>query len=363
MKEKIYLQLEDGTVYEGISFGAPLSGTVIAEVVFTTAMTGYTETLTDPSYYGQMVVQTFPLTGNYGVNASDFESKGIHMSAYIVREPCPYPSNFRSRYSLDSFLKQNGVPGICGIDTRSLTRRIRTGGVMAGCLCHSPLPDKDLALLSGWKISDAVGHVSSKEPATYETSLAKYNVVLWDFGYKENILRSLLRLDCNVTVVPYTATRDDILKLSPDGIMLSNGPGNPKDNPAIITELSKLCKDGIPIFGICLGHQLLALANGGNTSKLKYGHRGLNQPVKDLASGKTYITSQNHGYAVRTDMLPHDSRLSYVNVNDGTCEGITYLGFPGFSVQFHPEACGGPHDTEFLFGHFIKLMKGEKACL
>lgn len=360
MKQKIYLQLEDGSIYEGYSFGAPLLHNVIAEVVFTTTMTGYVETLTDPSYYGQMVVQTFPLIGNYGVNSSDFESKKIHMSAYIVHENCHAPSNFRSQFDLDSFLKQNHIPGIYGIDTRALTKKIRSNGVMVGCLSTSLPSRTESVVLTNWRIKDAVKNVSCTAAKQHKVSLPKFHVVLWDFGAKENILRSLLRLDCNVTVVPSSATYEEILSFHPDGIMLSNGPGNPKDNSSIVNELKKVCSSKIPIFGICLGHQLLALANGGDTEKLKYGHRGANQPVKELASGKTYITSQNHGYAVKTDCLPLDSTVSYINVNDGTCEGLTYHSFPGFSVQFHPEACGGPHDTEFLFQHFIDLMEGGK---
>ena len=360
MKQKIYLQLEDGSIYEGCSFGAPLSHNVVAEVVFTTARTGYVETLTDPSYYGQMVVQTFPLVGNYGVNSFDFESKKIHMSAYIVHEYCPTPSNFRNQFDLDSFLKRNDIPGIYGIDTRALTKKIRSSGVMVGCLSTSPLSDKELTTLTSWNIQDAVKQVSGHTASEFQTSLPKHHVVLWDFGAKENILRSLLRLDCNVTVVPYSATCEEILAYNPDGIMLSNGPGNPKDNLEIITELAKLCSYKIPTFGICLGHQLLALANGGDTEKLKYGHRGANQPVRDVSSGQTYITSQNHGYAVRNDKLPISADISYINLNDNTCEGLTYHAFPGFSVQFHPEACGGPHDTEFLFRHFTALMEGGK---
>lgn len=359
MKKKIYLQLEDGSLYEGYSFGAPLKENVIAEVVFTTAMTGYVETLTDPSYYGQMVVQTFPLMGNYGVSPADFESKKIHMSGYIVHEYCPLPSNFRSKQTLDSFLKENNVPGIYNIDTRALTKKIRSKGVMVGVLCASPLPAEVLASLSDFRIENAVKNVSSPSITEYQTGLPRHHVVLWDFGAKENILRSLLRRDCLVTVVPAGTTCEEILALKPDGIMLSNGPGNPKDNEEIIAELRKLCTFQIPTFGICLGHQLLALANGGDTEKLKYGHRGANQPVKDLESGKTYITSQNHGYAVRTDSLPGNAALSFINVNDNTCEGLEYQTFPGFSVQFHPEACGGPHDTEFLFDKFMKLLEGE----
>lgn len=361
MEQKIYLQLEDGSIYEGYSFGAPLTKNVVAEVVFTTAMTGYVETLTDPSYFGQMVVQTFPLIGNYGVNRSDFESKKIHMNAYVVHEYCKSPSNFRNQVDLDTLLKEQNIPGIYNIDTRALTKKIRSKGVMVGCLCVSPLSDEELSLLSNFTIKNAVSSVTCSSSILFQSSLPKHHVVLWDFGAKENILRSLLRLDCNVTVVPSHTTCEEILELNPDGIMLSNGPGNPKENTAIIEELRKLCSKNIPMFGICLGHQLLALANGGDTEKLKYGHRGANQPVKNVKTGKTYITSQNHGYAVKNEQIPENAVISYINVNDGTCEGLEYKSFPGFSVQYHPESCGGPHDTAFHFEEFMKLMEGAKT--
>ena len=360
MEEIIYLQLEDGTCMKGKSFGAPLTEDIIAEVVFTTAMTGYVETLTDPSYFGQMVVQTFPLIGNYGVNPADFESTGIHMSAYITRELCTSPSNFRSQMSLDAFFKKEQVPGIYDIDTRELTKIIRQSGVMNGILTKTPKTPEELHVLAGWSIRKAVSTVSCRTPYEIPTGLDAYHVVLWDFGAKQNIARKLHALGCKLTVVPSTMTCEEILALKPDGIMLSNGPGNPVENAAVITELAKLCKHNLPIFGICLGHQLLALANGAETEKLKYGHRGANQPVKDLETGKIYITSQNHGYTVKTDVLPEGGTLSFINVNDGTCEGITYHTFPGFSVQFHPEACGGPHDTEYLFKQFIHLMEERK---
>lgn len=364
MSENIYLQLEDGTIFEGQSFGAPLTQNVISEVVFTTAMTGYVETLTDPSYYGQMVLQTFPLVGNYGINLSDCESKKIHMSAYIVHEYCKEPSNFRNQTDLNSFLKSNQIPGICNVDTRALTKMIRSKGVMTGCLCHTPLSEQELEALRQWKVTNAVSNVTCDASTFIPAGLARHNVVLWDFGAKENILRSLIHLDCNVTILPANSTCEDILALSPDGVMLSNGPGDPQDNPTIIREIQKLCQHNIPIFGICLGHQLLALANGGETEKLKYGHRGSNQPVKDMITQKTYITSQNHGYAVKNDVLPKGASMYFKNVNDDTCEGIRYHDFPGFSVQFHPEACAGPHDTSFLFQTFIQLMEGDKTiCL
>ncbi len=360
MGDKIYLQLEDGTYFTGKSFGAPLQEDIIAEVVFTTAMTGYVETLTDPSYYGQMVVQTFPLIGNYGVMTSDFESENIHMSAYITKEWCQNPSNFRMEMDLDTFLKKEGIPGIYDIDTRALTKKIRQCGVMNGRLTSS-LPEKAVsATLSNWYIDRAVERVTPESPYEIPCGVADYHVVLWDFGAKSNIARKLHAKNCHITVVPANYTCEQILEYNPDGIMLSNGPGNPKSNEKIVEELAKLCKYNIPIFGICLGHQLLALANGADTEKLKYGHRGANQPVKEVTTGRTYITSQNHGYAVKMDSIPENASVRFININDQTCEGITYHSFPGFSVQFHPEACGGPHDTEYLFQEFVDLMKGGK---
>lgn len=359
MGELIYLELEDGTCFSGKSFGATLTEDIVAEVVFTTAMTGYIETLTDPSYYGQMVLQTFPLIGNYGVNTMDFESKQIHMSAYITREYCETPSNYRCQMSLDDFLKKNNIPGIYDLDTRLLTKKIRTQGVMNARLTKTP-HSYDFSTLKNWSIKDAVLSVTCNHPYDVATGIQDYHVVLWDFGAKQNIIRKLHQLNCHVTVVPSYTTCEQILALKPDGVMLSNGPGNPKDNAQIIEEISKLCLHKIPIFGICLGHQLLALANGGDTEKLKYGHRGANQPVKNVPTNRTYITSQNHGYAVKTDRLPKDANVTFINLNDQTCEGLSYNTFPGFSVQFHPEACGGPQDTAFLFEEFIALMKGGK---
>lgn len=364
MENTIYLQLTDGTVFAGTPFGAPLKNDVVAEVVFTTAMTGYTETLTDPSYYGQMVVQTFPLIGNYGVHSADFESGRIHLSAYITKELCSAPSNFRSQMDLDTWLKKEGIPGICNIDTRALTKKIRQQGVMNGRLTTKLPGQEDSYELSSWSIKNAVRSVTCEEAYEVPAGIEKYHVVLWDFGAKRNIIRKLHALDCRVTVVPATASYLDIVNLHPDGVMLSNGPGNPKENKQIIRELKKLCGYKIPVFGICLGHQLLALANGADTEKLKYGHRGANQPVSEHSTGKIYVTSQNHGYAVRTDSLPDFAEVTFSNLNDGTCEGLSYHTFPGFSVQFHPEACGGPHDTEYLFQKFIRLMEGRKSpCL
>ncbi len=357
MEQKAYLVLENGTVLEGKRFGAEAD--VTGEIVFTTAMTGYLETLTDPSYYGQIVVQTFPLIGNYGVIPSDFESAAPCLKAYIVREWCQDPSNFRSEGVLDAFLKSAGIVGLYDIDTRALTRIIREAGVMNAQIVSSR-EKADREALKRYTVAGAVNAVSCREPVPPAAEGTR-NVVLWDFGAKANIRRELEKRGCAVTTVPASATAEAIAAMKPDGVMLSNGPGDPAENTGIIEELAKLCKTGIPLFGICLGHQLLALSQGAETVKLKYGHRGANQPVRDTETGRVYITSQNHGYAVVGDSLPAGARLSFVNANDGTAEGIVYDNMPAFSVQFHPEACGGPLDTGFLFDRFMENIDRAKA--
>ena len=384
-----FLILADGTVFKGKSIGA--SGSTIGETVFTTGMTGYLETLTDPSYFGQIVTQTFPLIGNYGIIPEDFESKKSWVRGYIVRELCDLPSNFRCGGDLNSFLKNQNIVGICGIDTRALTKKLRESGVMNGMIISSDekpaINEALLAKIKNYKIEQAVETVSTKSEITepkyddiaktwpetnkkISTINSPLSIILWDFGAKNNIQRELEKRGAKVTVVPYSYTAEDILKLNPDGIMLSNGPGDPADNVGVISEINKLCeynkhktgKKLIPIFGICLGHQMLALARGAKTSKLKYGHRGGNHPVKDMETGKVYISSQNHGYAVENDTLPPFANLAFVNSNDGTCEGVTYTDIPAFSVQFHPEACGGPHDTNYLFDKFIEMITEAKKC-
>jgi carbamoyl-phosphate synthase small subunit len=356
MDKPRYLILENGQVFCGRPFGA--AGQVIAEIVFTTGMTGYLETLTDPSYYGQMVVQAFPLIGNYGVIPADFESENPALQAYIVRSRCQVPSNFRSEEDLDTFLFSRKIVGLWDIDTRALVKIIREHGVMNALITDDPHSDEEtLEQLRSFRLTGAVAAVTGKHPARMQPDEPKRRVVLWDFGAKRNIARELSKRGCDVTILPAYATAEEILAYEPDGIMLSNGPGDPAENTGIIAELRKLCAANIPIFGICLGHQLLALARGGETMKLKYGHRGANQPVQDTASKKVYITSQNHGYAVRTDCLPKQSRVSFVNLNDGTCEGMEYLDIPAFSVQFHPEACAGPLDTRYLFDRFVTRME------
>ena len=354
---KAFLILADGTVFEGTSIGA--EGTTTGETVFTTGMTGYIETLTDPSYYGQIVTQTFPLIGNYGVMPVDFESKKSWVRGYIVRELCDEPSNFRCDGRLDDFLKAQKIVGICGIDTRALTKRLRESGVMNGMIVSGECPEVTPELLDkikNYKIEYAVESVQSNSEG--ESPRNAPRVVLFDFGAKLNIQRELEKRGCSVSVVPYNTTAEEVIKLSPDGIMLSNGPGDPADNVGVINEIRKLCEYGkIPVFGICLGHQMLALARGCKTSKLKYGHRGGNHPVKDTSTNRVYITSQNHGYAVENTSLPAFAKMSFFNVNDGTVEGIDYTDISAFSVQFHPEACGGPHDTNFLFDRFLKMME------
>ena len=350
--KKAYLVLSNGNVFEGERFGADVDST--GELVFTTGMCGYIETLTDPSYYGQIVMHTYPLIGNYGIIDEDFEGE-CRVRGYVVREYCTTPSNFRTQRTLDAFLKEKGVPGICGVDTREITRIIRESGVMNARICSEiPADLKDVKLYS---IVDAVKSVSRSQreffPAEGE---AKYKVALMDYGAKNNIIRELQRRGCDVTVYPYEVSMDEILASEYDGIMLSNGPGDPAENVGCIAELKKAV-GRIPIFGICLGHQLLALANGGKTIKLKYGHRGANQPVREVDGTRTYITSQNHGYAVVSESLEGVGRVSFVNANDNTCEGMDYPDKMAFSVQFHPEACSGPRDTAFLFDRFITLME------
>ena len=355
MDNTAYLVLESGKIFKGKSFGA--EGEVIAEVVFTTGMTGYLETLTDRSYFGQIVVQTFPLIGNYGVIPSDFESGSVGAGAYIVKHRCEEPSNFRSEGNLDTFLKSQNIVGLYGIDTRTLTKIIRETGVINGIITKNP-DSADMNKIKAYKVSDAVRSMSTKTPYDVKSEKSRYKVVLMDFGLKENIKRELLKRGCDISVLPHDSSSDKIMAQKPDGIMLSNGPGDPIDNPEVIANLKEVIKSGVPVFGICLGHQLLALAHGFKTEKLKYGHRGANQPVKDLSTGRVYISSQNHGYAVMSGSIDKSAAAElFCNVNDKTCEGIIYKNAPMFSVQFHPEACGGPHDTVFLFERFIKMME------
>ncbi len=353
MEKKIYVTLENGKVFEGISFGADKE--TIGELVFTTGMTGYLETLTDPSYYGQIVAQTFPLIGNYGIIPEDAESAKCWLTAYIVREKCDAPSNFRCEKTLEAFLKEQGIPAVYGVDVRELTRTVREAGVMNAAFTFKPL--KDFSALKSYRVRGAVSMVSSSnsEEKGKENGL---RVVMYDFGAKGNIERELLKRGCKVISVPADTSAEQVLSLNPDGIMLTNGPGDPVENTEVIENIKKLAGKK-PIFGICLGHQLFALAMGGRTRKMKYGHRGANQPVKRLSTGKVFITSQNHGYEVVSSSLPCGT-LSFVNGNDNSCEGMDYPEVNAVTVQFHPEACGGPHDANYLFDEFIARMKKEK---
>ena len=346
---KVYLTLQNGKQFVGTRFGA--GGDVIGELVMTTGMTGYVETLTDRSYYGQIVTQTFPLIGNYGVTP-DFESKKPWVSAYIVREKCDAPSNFRCEETLDRYLKDNGIIGVYGVDTRELTKIVRESGVMNAAITSKPVTD--FSAIKSYVIRDAVKSVTCKQPEYYGDPDG-LKVVVWDFGAKDNIVRELVKRGCYCIKVPSTYTAEQILALNPRGLMLCNGPGDPAENVEIIENLKKLAGK-LPIFGICLGHQLFALAMGGKTKKMKYGHRGANQPVKSLATGRVYISSQNHGYEVISSSLEGVGQLSYINANDNTCEGFDYPQLNAYTVQFHPEACGGPQDASFLFDKFIKNM-------
>lgn len=391
---KAYLILEDGTVFEGTHFGAEKE--VISEIVFNTSMAGYLEVLTDPSYAGQAVCMTYPLIGNYGVCYEDMESRQAWPDGFIVREVAEHPSNFRCDCTLQQFMEEQGIPGIAGIDTRQLTRILREKGTMNGCITtnenfsideltpkmkayttgkvvekvtcpekYTVMGSKDLSEngpVSGLSIFDKEafekGEREKRPSLVTELNGAGLKVALFDFGAKKNIAASLAARGCDVTIYPALTKAEEILADKPDGIMLSNGPGDPKDCGPIIDEIKKLYDSDIPIFAICLGHQLMALATGADTHKLKYGHRGGNHPVKDLATGRVYISSQNHGYVVDTDKLDEKTAVpAFINVNDGTNEGLKYTGKNIFTVQFHPEACPGPQDSGYLFDRFIKMMK------
>lgn len=356
---KAYLILEDGTVFEGTSIGSARE--VISEIVFNTSMTGYLEVLTDPSYAGQAVVMTYPLIGNYGICRDDMESKRAWPDGYIVRELSRIPSNFRSGDTIDHFLKEQDIPGISGIDTRALTKILREKGTMNGMITTNG--DYDLeevkARIKEYAVTGVVLKTSTKEK--YVLPGNGKRVALMDYGAKRNIARSLNERGMEVTVYPADTPAEVVLKDKPDGIMLSNGPGDPAENVDIIKEVRKLYESDVPIFAICLGHQLMALATGAETYKLKYGHRGGNHPVKDLETGRVYISSQNHGYAVNMETVdPKIAKEAFVNVNDGTNEGLKYVGKNIFTVQYHPEACPGPQDSGYLFDRFLRMMEEGK---
>ena len=356
---KAFLILEDGTVFTGQSIGAPRE--VISEIVFNTSMTGYLEVLTDPSYAGQAVVMTYPLIGNYGICYEDMESDRPWLDAFIVRELSRIPSNFRSEDTIQNFLLKYDIPGIAGIDTRALTKILREKGTMNGCITtdeHYQI-DEILPKLKAYTTGKVVEKVTCKEKYVLEGDGPK--VALLDLGAKRNIAHSLNERGCEVTVYPALTSAEEILAANPDGIMLSNGPGDPKECTSVIEEIRKLYASDVPIFAICLGHQLMALANGADTHKMKYGHRGGNHPVRDLSNGRVYISSQNHGYVVDTDNLdPSVAVPAFENVNDGTNEGLSYTGKNIFTVQYHPEACPGPRDSAYLFDRFMKMMEESK---
>lgn len=345
---KAKLILENGVVFEGKAFGYLKE--CVGEVVFNTGMTGYQEVLTDPSYYGQIVTMTYPLIGNYGINLEDLESKEPKVRGFIVREKCQYPNNFRCELELETYLAQNKVLGLDGIDTRALTKILRNNGTMKGIIVldNSNLEDvKDK--LEAFSNRDAVSIVSTNEK--YEISGEGKKVAIIDFGIKQNIIRNFVKRGCNVTVFPYDFKAEEVLDINPDLVFLSNGPGDPEDMGEAVNEVKKIVGKK-PIVGICLGHQLLALTLGGETKKLKFGHRGCNHPVKDLINNRVHITSQNHGYYVAT--LPENMEITHVSMNDGTVEGMKHKELPIFSVQFHPEACPGPKDSEYIFDEFMK---------
>lgn len=354
---RAYLLLENGMVFEGEGFGA--AGTRVGELVFTTGMTGCAESLTDPSYRGQLITFTFPMLGNYGICYEDRESPHIHARAVVVREFCPQPSNFRAEVDVDTFLREEGVCGICGVDTRRITQLIRDKGVMNAAVTNAEPDDALLELVRAHRVSGVVDEVTVKEPVLLAPrGEARHSVALLDFGYKRSIADCLTARGCAVTLYPAKTPAEQIIAAGHDGVMLSNGPGDPTDNQYSIEQI-KILMDALPTFGICLGHQMMALAAGARTRKMKFGHRGANQPAKDLKTGRVYVTSQNHGYAVDNASLPGSGAvMRFVNVNDGSCEGLDYPGKRAFSLQFHPEAHGGPLDCSGMFERFNSMMGG-----
>jgi carbamoyl-phosphate synthase small subunit len=398
MAKKAILVLEDGSVYEGDAFGA--EDNAYGEVVFNTSMTGYQEMLTDPSYAGQILVPTYPMIGNYGINESDFESKQIQVRGFAVREYCPQPSHWRSTVTLHKFLQDNGIPGISGIDTRALTRHIRSLGTMMGIITSEMTAEealKELKNLPRYDFTDFVHQVSTEKPYEWQSDTSVFvgripnsqrskaggaatssviavsrtpaeaggseeeakqsHIVVLDFGLKYNILRILSQFGCQVTAVPCTTSAEELLAMNPDGIVLSPGPGD----PALLDDITETVKKLIgkkPIMGICLGHQLIGRALGAKTFKLKFGHRGGNHPVRDLATGRVYITAQNHGYVIDADTLKRGLEVSHVNLNDGTVEGLRHRDLPILSIQYHSEASPGPLDNRYLFERFLGMVRG-----
>ncbi|MGD9677883.1 MAG: carbamoyl phosphate synthase small subunit [Vulcanibacillus sp.] len=352
--KKATLILEDGSVFLGRNFGA--SGESLGEIVFNTSMTGYQEILTDPSYYGQHVVMTYPLIGNYGINPEDFESSKSNVFGLIVKEYANHPSHWRSKKTLDEYLKEEGVIGISELDTRMITKKIREKGTMKAILTTENISIEDaMVKLKEPLKKDQVAQVSLKEKVTIPGNGLR--IVVMDFGSKNGIVKDLLKRDCEVVIVPYNTKFQEINTLHPDGVLLSNGPGDPKDVEETIDTIREIIKNKIPLLGICLGHQLLALASDADTEKLKFGHRGGNHPVKDLGTNSIYMTSQNHGYTVTKESInPDVLTITHIAVNDGTIEGLALKNSPGFSIQYHPEASPGPYDSSYLFDQFIQLM-------
>jgi len=353
------LVLEDGSVHEGITFGAEAD--TFGEVVFCTSMVGYQEMLTDPSYAGQILIPTYPLIGNYGINEQDNESARIQVRGFVVREECLEPSHYLSQKTIHQYLAKNGIPGINGVDTRAITRRLRSAGVMMGMITSSKTPQqtlKELEKVPSYGSIDFVKQVTTQIPYQWQLddSTAMYHIVILDCGLKYNILRILNRLGCRVTVVPCTMSAGEILSLKPDGILLSPGPGDPELLDYIVATVKQLIGKK-PIMGICLGNQLIARAFGAKTFKLKFGHRGCNHPVRELATGRIHITAQNHGYAVTPDTIGDGLEITHINLNDGTVEGLRHKALPIFAIQYHSEASPGPWDNTYLFDRFLEMVK------
>ncbi len=354
-KQKVYLTLQNGRVFQGYRFGA--TGDVTGELVFSTGMVGYMETLTDPANLGQIVVQTFPLIGNYGAIRADVESDRAWVSAYVVREICDAPSNFRMDGTLEDYLKEQGVIGVYGVDTRELTKLLREEGVMNARISTKPLKAEDVKSIAAHKLENAMQAVASTEKGYFEAQDAKYTVALWNFGVKNSTIAYLNEQGCNVITMPAGATAEEFLALNVNGVVLSDGPGDPNENKTIVSEVGKLL-GRLPVMGIGLGHQLVALALGGKVKKQKYGHRGANQPVKCAENGKVYISSQNHGYEVVAESVK-EGKVSFINVNDGSCEGMEYDALNAFTLQFVPEACGIGHPENPLYKKFFAMMEKE----
>ena len=366
MTKKAILVLEDGSVYEGYSFGAEADA--YGEVIFNTSMVGYQEILTDPSYAGQIVVTTYPLIGNYGINEQDFESKKIQLRGFVVREECLEPNHYLSTKTIHEYLAESGIPGISGLDTRAITRKLRTAGVMMGVITSGKTPQQALEQLQkvpSYGSTDYVKQVSTDVPYQWEAILPEgvteplCKIVVLDLGLKYSILHTIHGMGCTITIVPCTTSSEEILDLKPDGILLSPGPGNPENLDYIVDTIKQLAGKK-PIMGICLGNQLIARAFGAKTFKLKFGHHGANHPVRDTATGQVYITAQNHGYAVDPDSIKDSLEVTHINLNDGTVEGLRHRELPIFCIQYHSEASPGPWDSTYLFKEFLDMVRGVK---